>query len=427
MKKIAIVGFGRFGKTLYRLIKDDFFVIIVEKENPQKILEADVVFYCVPISKFEKTIKEHKKYFKPNHLLIDVLSVKLYPEKIFKKYLKGLKTQAILTHPMFGPDSSKNGFQGLNFMMTNFNADIENYNFWKKYFSSKGLNVVEITAKQHDYLAASSQGLTHFIGRVLEAYGFKPTSIDTLGAKKLYEVVNQTCNDNIRLFRDLQIFNPYTKKMRIKLGRAYEKIYKSLLPSRVNKKYFVIGIQGGYGSFNEQAAIYIMEKRKIKKYKIKYLYTADKVLKNLSEGNIDYGIFAVYNNTGGIVRECIYSMARYKFKIIDEFSIKIRHFLMKRRDVDFKYIDKIIAHPQVFKQCKKTLQIKYPHLKQISGKGNMIDTAKSAEALSKGKIDKKTAILGSSKLAEIYNFDIIDKDLQDDKENNYTTFFLVVR
>lgn len=423
---IAIVGFGRFGKTLYRLLKDDFELIMIGKKNARDIIKSNVVFYCVPISAFESVIKSHKKYFKDNHLLIDVLSVKEYPQKIFNKYLKGLKTQALLTHPMFGPDSSKNGYSGLNLMMNKFKASQENFRFWKNYFISKGINVVEMTAKKHDQLAAISQGTTHFIGRLLEKTHFQPTAIDTLGAKKLQEIINQTCNDNWQLFNNLQTFNHYTNAMRQRIGRAYDSLYNQLLPKRISRKHLVFGIQGGKGSFNEQAVLDYIKRHKIKKYKVKYLYTSNRVLQYLSAGKIDFGLFAIHNAIGGVVWESARSMAKYKFKIIEEFPILISHFLMKRKNGNLKKATTIMAHPQVFLQCKQSLINKYPKLKLVSGKGDMIDTARSAQTLSEGKVDKNTLILGPQILAKMYNFEIIEENMQD-SQNNLTYFFLVSR
>lgn len=415
--KVAIVGFGRFGKTLERLLENDFELTIINRDNAKDIMKADAVFYCVPISSFESVIKSHKKYFKNNHLLIDVLSVKMHPKKIFEKYLRGLKTQALLTHPMFGPDSSKNGFSGLPIVLDKFKCNEDNFSFWKDFFTKKRLKVIEMSAQEHDKLAANSQGVTHFIGRLLGELKFAPTSIDTLGTKKLQEVMEQTCNDTWQLFNDLQNFNPYTKAMRIKLGRAYDLL---------NRKNIIYGIQGGKGSFNEEAIMFYTKKKEIKNFKIRYLYTSEKVLKNLHEGNIDFGLFAIQNAAGGVVEESTRAMTKYKFKIVEEFQILIRHFLMKRKEVDINKINHIMAHPQNFAQCKNNLEKKYPNLEQISGRGNFLDTARCAEALAKGKLDKNTAILGPKILAEIYDLEIIDKDLQDNK-NNLTTFFLVTR
>jgi len=415
MKTVAIVGFGRFGKTLQRLLKNDFELVIVGKDNAKDIAKADAVFYCVPISSFESVIKSHKKYFKPEHLLIDVLSVKMHPKKIFEKYLRNLQTQALLTHPMFGPDSSKNGFSGLPMILDQYRTNNENYSFWKIFFIKKGLKVIEMSAQEHDRLAANSQGVTHFIGRLLEKFNFKPTEIDSLGAKKLQEVMGQTCNDTWQLFNDLQNYNPYTKSMLIKLGQAYDLL---------NRKNIIYGIQGGKGSFNEEAILFCTKKNKTNNFKIKYLYTSEKVLKNLYEGNIDYGLFAIKNAVGGVVEESTQAMTKYKFKIVKEFQILIRHCLMKRKDVDVRQIKTIMAHSQNFLQCKKNLAKKYSNLRQVSGQEDLLDTARCAEALAKNKIDKNTAILGPKVLAKIYDLEIIAEDLQDSKDN-LTTFFLV--
>ena len=426
MKKVAIVGFGRFGKTLKRLLDQDFELTIVNRKNAEEIVNSEVVFYCVPISTFESVIKSHKKYFRENQLLIDVLSVKMHPKKVFEKHLRGLKTQALLTHPMFGPDSSKNGFDGLPMIMDKFKTSEDNFIFWKNFFSKKGLKVIEMTAKKHDQLAANSQGLTHFIGRLLEKFDFKPTEIDSLGTKKLLEVMGQTCNDTWQLFNDLQNFNPYTKAMRIKLGRTYDLLYNQLLPKRINRKKIIFGIQGGKGSFNEEAIIFYVKNNAIKKFQVKYLFTSEKVLKNLNEGNIDFGLFAIQNAVGGVVEESTHAMAKYKFKIVEEFQVLIRHFLMKRKDISVSEIKTIMAHSQNFRQCKDNLSKKYPGLKQVSGQGDLLDTARCAEALAKNEIDKNTAILGPKILANIYGLEIIDEDLQDNT-NNLTTFFLVSR
>ncbi len=428
MKKVSIVGFGRFGKTLHRLLKEDFDVSTYDKDQKElaKIYESEVVFFAVPISNFEKVIREHKKYFKEVHLLIDVLSVKVHPANVFKKHLKGLKTQALLTHPMFGPDSSKEGFEDLPIILDKFMTGDEAFGFWKGYFESKKLRVIEMTAAEHDKTAASSQGLTHFIGRLLDAYGFKKTAIDSLGTRKLLEVVEQTCHDTWQLFTDLQHFNPYTKNMRIKMGDIYDKLYDKLLPKKVNKKFITFGIQGGKGSFNEEALQYYVKKENVKKYKVKYLYTSENVLKALHAGDIDKGQFAIHNSVGGIVGESVEAMASYKFKIVEEFAIKISHALMIRKDTKVADVNTIMTHPQVLAQCKDTLAKKYPHLKQSSGEKELIDHAMVAKYLSEGRLPKNIAVMGSKVLAQIYGLQVVEDNLQDAKEN-FTSFLQVVR
>jgi hypothetical protein len=310
--------------------------------------------------------------------------------------------------------------------MDRFKTDAGNYKYWKDYFASKKLKVVEMTPDQHDRMAANSQGLTHFVGRLLEEYGLGDSPIDTLGARKLLAIKQQTTGDSWQLFNDLQHYNPYTKKMRLQLGEAYDKVYNKLLPRQASPDYLTIGIQGGKGSFNEEAVMYWLERSEITDYKIKYLHTTQKVLAALHSGEVDRGLFAIHNSVGGAVGESIEAMARYKFTIVEEFAIIIAHAMMIRDDAEYGDITTIMSHPQVFAQCKHTLPRKYPHLKLESGKGELIDHAKVAERLAAHKLPSNIATMGSKILADIYGLKIVEDNLQDAKEN-YTSFLMVKR
>jgi arogenate dehydrogenase (NADP+), plant len=436
MKNITIIGYGRFGKTLHRLLKDDFDVLVYSRkqidaninqtQDLKKAYENQTVFYAVPIHVFEDVIAEHNEHITDDHVLIDVLSVKLHPKAVLEKHLEGKKTQALLTHPMFGPDSSKDGFEKLPIVLDKFRTTEETYAFWKAFFKKKQLHVIEITADEHDRLAANSQGVTHFIGRLFDELKLEPTPIDTVGAKKLQEIREQTCNDTWDLFTNLQHFNPYTKPMRLQLGEAYDKLYNKLLPKQVSKDYITIGIQGGKGSFNEEAIQYYLKRNGINNFKIAYLHTTENVMRELHEGTIDQGQFAIHNSIGGIVHESVEAMAKYKFEIIEQFAIKIAHALMVKKGVSLKHIDTIMTHPQVLAQCKGSLSQKYEQLKQTSGEGELIDHALVAQALSEGKLPDNIATMGSKVLADLYNLDIIEDNLQD-LHDNYTSFLLVKR
>lgn len=206
----------------------------------------------------------------------------------------------------------------------------------------------------------------------------------------------------------------------------YDRLNNKLLPARVSPSVITIGIQGGKGSFNEEAIQYYLNREGITNYKIAYLYTSENVLSSLQRGEIDRGQFAIHNSIGGIVKESIEAMAKYKFSIIEEFAIKISHALMIRNDANINEVDTIMSHPQVFAQCKKTLSEKYPRLRQISGEGELIDHAMVAEYMSKKKFPKHIATMGSKMLATLYNISIVEENLQDAKEN-FTSFLLVGR
>lgn len=445
---VSIIGYGRFGRLLASILKDDFELLVYDpagsapdaKSGAQKsdavrlvelkqALGADVIFYCVPISSFENVIREHATLLGAQgkkQTVVDVLSVKMHPRKVLEKYLPE-NVQALLTHPMFGPDTvKKHGLAGLRIVMDPFRIADEDYQYWKSYFEGKKLNVIELSAEDHDAMAAESQGLAHFVGRVLEDFGMESTAIDTLGAQKLHEVKDLAANDTWQLFVDLQTQNPYTRAMRIRLADAQTKIFNQLIPNRVNQEKLIVGIQGGKGSFNEEAARFYLKKIGEENFELKYLYTTENVLKALHEGDVDRGQFAMHNSLGGIVTESVTAMANYRFNIVEEFAIKISHSLMKYPGSDFEKIDTVMAHPQVFAQCKSNLKNKYPQLKQVSGEGELIDHAKVAEVLSKGELPSNIAVMGSRVLAQIHGLDIVENDLQD-LEANFTSFLWVER
>lgn len=443
-ESVAVIGFGRFGQLWAKILKDDFVVRVhdesdnaaekaaelgLELHDLSSALASDVIFYCVPISEFEKTILSHLPFFASmsgRRTLIDVLSVKLHPQEIITKHLPA-GYSSILTHPMFGPDSvNLGGLQGQTIVMDRFKSSDSEFAFWQQFFSKKGLQVIEMSADEHDRLAAESQGVTHFVGRILGEFGFEGTKIDTLGARKLLEIKNQVCNDTWQLFVDLQTYNPHTRAMRVKLSEAQTKIFNQLLPNRIYQDRLVIGIQGGAGSFNEEAARYYLSRTPDMPFELKYLYTTENVLKALHEGIVDRGVFAIHNSTGGIVTETVQATARYNFDIIEEFAIKICHALIIAKDADFNEVDTIMTHPQVLRQCRTNLDKKYSKLKQTSGEGDLVDHAKVAELLGRGELPKNIAVMGSKVLAEINNLKIVEDSLQD-QEANYTSFLWVQR
>ncbi|HEY9683120.1 MAG TPA: prephenate dehydrogenase/arogenate dehydrogenase family protein [Oculatellaceae cyanobacterium] len=441
---VSIVGFGRFGQVLADILHNDFKIRVVDplSQNQelakskgfdvveaQDALNCDALFFCVPISSFEQTVQNYISNLKNSTkkpIFIDVLSVKQHPKRVFETYLPE-GAQAMLTHPMFGPDSVRvKGLKDQRLVLDKFRMHDDTYAFWKNYLVDKGLAIVELSAEEHDRMAAESQGVTHFVGRVLGEFGFQNTSIDTLGARMLHEIQSQVCNDSWQLFEDLQTYNPDTRAVRVRLSNSLTTIFNKLLPNRINKEKLIVGIQGGAGSFNEEAARYYLSRTPEMPYELKYLHTSENVLRALYEGEVDRGQFAIHNSIGGIVGESVQAMANYRFRIVEEYAIKISHALMISPKADFNKVDTIMTHPQVLKQCKKNLEMKYERLKQTSGEGDLVDHAKVAELLGKGEIPLNVATMGSKVLAEIHGLQIIEESLQDLNEN-FTSFLWVER
>ena len=232
MKSIGLIGFGRFGKTLASILQKGFIVRVYDKIPNQSmhkietvdfesISKEEVIFISVPIRNFKAVIEELSDKIKGNQTIIDVCSVKVFPKKVMIDNLHE-QTDIIATHPLFGPDSLKDS--GSIMTMESVRNTFERYDFWKNYFESQNITIEEISAEEHDMMAAISQGLTHFVGRVIDDFGTNQTRIDTEGYKALHKLVNQTCNDTWELFEDIQNFNPYTEKMISELNGSFKKI-----------------------------------------------------------------------------------------------------------------------------------------------------------------------------------------------------------
>jgi len=190
------------------------------------VLNEKVIFIAVPIRHFESVIADISKKLKKETTLIDVCSVKSYPVNIMLKILPD-HIGVIATHPMFGPDSYMSN-SNLKMMINNTRDLYNQYSFWKRFFSDQSIQIIEMTPDQHDRLAAKTQGVTHFLGRMLKEFGIKKTNIDTQGFRDLLDLVGQTCNDTWELYADLQLYNPYTEDMVEKLKASTNKLDNQL-------------------------------------------------------------------------------------------------------------------------------------------------------------------------------------------------------
>ena len=222
MKSVGLIGFGRFGKVLANILQKGFAIKTYDLTPPHTftgveiadlttVLKEEVIFIAVPIRHFESVIQNIASKLSEQALVIDVCSVKKYPTEVMKKILPE-QVSIIATHPMFGPDSYSSNNR-LKMMMDNTRDHHNQFSFWKQFFTDQGIQVMEMSPDQHDKLAAKTQGVTHFLGRMLKEYGISKTVIDTQGFRDLLDLVDQTCNDTWELYTDLQLYNPYTKDM----------------------------------------------------------------------------------------------------------------------------------------------------------------------------------------------------------------------
>jgi len=233
--RVGVYGLGRFGYFWADLLSERFKVKAYGR-NPERlcpprvlrvpeeeVLDCDALFLCCAISSLREVLSRIAPGLKKGILVADTCSVKIYPAGLMREILPE-SVYLLSTHPMFGPDSARRGLSGLPLVYHPLRMPEDKDAFWKAYFRGLGLKVVELSPEEHDRMAADTQGVTHFIGRVLEDMGLKPSEIGTVGYGDLLAIIEQTCNDPWQLFLDLQQYNPYTGQMRTRLKSSLEKI-----------------------------------------------------------------------------------------------------------------------------------------------------------------------------------------------------------
>ena len=185
-------------------------------------------------------------------------------------------------------------------------------------------------------------------------------------------------------------------------------------------KKIKIGIQGGKGSFSEEAAQTFISNHGIDNHEIIYLISSKAVLKGVESSEVDYGVFAMENAQGGVVIESVEAMAQCRCNILDMFHIPVSQNLLAKEDINIGDITEIHSHQQALKQCKDYLADHFWTRPLIEAD----DTAEAARRLSQGKLPNTAAVVGSKYCAELYGLNILHKDIHDLKHN--LTLFLGV-
>jgi prephenate dehydrogenase len=236
--QIGILGTGRFGAFWAGELSRHADVLTYNRSprpappgcraaSLAELGRCECIMLCVAISAVESALDALVPHLLDETVVMDTCSVKVHPVRAMLSRVPE-ENAVIGTHPMFGPDSARDGIAGLPLVFTPARAGEATSARWRTFFSSLGLEVLTMSADEHDREAAMTQGVTHFLGRVLADMELTESPIATVGYAKLLEVMEQTCNDPYQLFVDLQRYNPYTSQMRGRLQDSLSRMMESL-------------------------------------------------------------------------------------------------------------------------------------------------------------------------------------------------------
>jgi prephenate dehydrogenase len=247
---IGLIGYGRFGRLTVRNLSPDFDVLVYTRSDDKRQDIADaggrlvgieeagsqkVVILCVPISAMQATLQQIAPILRPDALVVDVCSVKVFPARWMQELLPP-SVEILATHPMFGPDSAAESVSGYKVVLCPERVSPERYGKIKDWLEKKGLVIIETTPEEHDRKIAVSLAMTHFIGRSLAEFGAIPLDIDTEGYKRLLHILGVVNNDTWQLFEDMHHFNPFAREKRRDFLKAMAKIDAHLEQTQNNRK-----------------------------------------------------------------------------------------------------------------------------------------------------------------------------------------------
>ena len=88
--------------------------------------------------------------------------------------------------------------------------------------------MVPMTCEDHDRQAASSQFITHTVGRMLGGMGLEAGPINTKGFNSLLDLVGNTENDSFELYYGLFMYNQNATEELDKLKESFAEIKQQL-------------------------------------------------------------------------------------------------------------------------------------------------------------------------------------------------------
>jgi prephenate dehydrogenase len=226
MKKMGLIGFGRFGQVLFHQLHKILEISIYDPFKSEEksmdnlsfstlpeVCEKPYIILAVPVSALQDVTKKIAKYLNPKSIIMDVCAVKKYPIEVMEKNLP--KDIEILgSHPLFGPDSVQNSLEGHLMIITPHRISASNLTEIKTFWQKLGIKILEMSPDEQDRLMAWTLALTHFLGRGLNGLPLPETVVSTRDYQNLLQLMRKINRDTWELFHDMHRYNPYTREMR---------------------------------------------------------------------------------------------------------------------------------------------------------------------------------------------------------------------
>ena len=172
-----------------------------------------------------------------------------------------------------------------------------------------------------------------------------------------------------------------------------------------------IGYLGPEGTFSQEAVLTIAEDYS----EIIAFNTILNIFESLEKNEIDEAVVPIENSTEGSVLITLDALTQFDVKIKKEIILPIQQNIMVQKGQKLDNITLICSHQQALAQCRNYIE---KQDKQVHATQSTANAARYVTEIS------TAAVIGSKNLAQKYNLDIIDTNIQD-YNNNVTRFCLL--
>lgn len=174
--------------------------------------------------------------------------------------------------------------------------------------------------------------------------------------------------------------------------------------------------QGIDGSNSHEAAIAYFGKN----VRTLCIPSFEKVCRAIRDGEADYGVLPMENNTTGPIARVRELIDSYGLYITGEQNLRIEHCLLAPKGARLGGIGEIISHEQALLQCSKFLD-QHENIRATAGANTAMCAREAALEGNPGK-----AAIASPFAAELYGLDILSGSISDNP-GNCTRFVVVSR
>lgn len=224
---VGLIGFGAFGRLMARHLQPHLPLVVFDPERPASpdasgrglvpgaiadVAACDIVILAVPVDAMADAIADLRPHLRAGAVVLDVGSVKIEPAR---QLLAGLPdhVEIIGTHPLFGPQSARNGITGLRIALCPVRS--ESAGRIAAFLRHRlKLDVMLTTPDAHDRDMAMVQGLTHLVAKILVGMGPLPRRMTTRSFELLMQATEMVRHDAPAVFHAIERANPHARAVR---------------------------------------------------------------------------------------------------------------------------------------------------------------------------------------------------------------------